>query len=119
MLYESGEDYLETILLLDRESTFVRSVDVAEKLGYTKPSVSRAMGLLRRAGYITMEKSGRIVLTESGRETAEGIYRRHTLLTAFFARLGVSEETAAADACRIEHVVSPETLARIEAFMQT
>lgn len=108
-LQESGENYLETILILKRENGVVRSVDVAQRLGFTKPSISRAMALLRGSGYITMA-GGMIEMTEIGRETADQIYERHTLLTEFLRELGVTPEIAAQDACRIEHVISDETL---------
>ena len=113
-VHESGEMYLEAILALTREKGFVRSIDVSEYLGYSKPSVSRAMGILRSGGYIVVEKDGAITLTDSGREIAEKILERHTVLTKLLAVLGVSEETAAADACRIEHAISDETFEAIK-----
>lgn len=111
---ESGEMYLETILVLGQKSSFVRSVDVAEYLGYSKPSVSRAMGILRKEEYLTMEKDGGITLTEKGRGVAEMIYERHMLLTKLLTNLGVPEDIAAADACRVEHDISPETFEAIK-----
>lgn len=108
-LLESGEMYLETILILSRESGFVRAVDIGDYMGYSKPSVSRAMGLLKGDGYITVSKDGGIELTEKGRLIAEKIYSRHTKLTEFFKTLGVDSETATDDACRIEHVISDKT----------
>lgn len=105
-VHESGEMYLEAILVLGNEKGCVRSVDVSEYLGYSKPSVSRAMGILRGEGYITMEKDGTILLTEEGRCIAEKIYERHTVLTKLLTGLGVDRETAAADACKMEHAIS-------------
>ena len=105
-LQESGEMYLETILILSQKSGFVRSVDIGEKMGYSKPSVSRAVGILRQGGYIQVGKDGGITLTDSGRAVAEKIYERHRLLTRFLVTLGVEETTAAEDACKIEHVIS-------------
>lgn len=107
-LQESGEMYLETIYILSKKGP-VRSVDVGEHMGYSKPSVSRAVGILRQGGYLLMDKEGYLSLTEAGLQQAERTYERHTLLTELFASLGVSRETAAADACRIEHVISEET----------
>ena len=114
-MQESGENYLETILILKQEKGYVRSIDIAMKLDFSKPSVSRAMSLLRENGYITMDpKEGWIELTDSGRETAERIYERHQVISQWLMDLGVAEETATADACRIEHVISPETFDRIK-----
>lgn len=113
-VHESGEMYLEAILALTKEKGFVRSIDVSEYLGYSKPSVSRAMGILRNGEYIVMEKDGAITLTDSGREIAEKILERHTVLTRLLMMLGVSEETAAADACKIEHAISDETFSAIK-----
>lgn len=106
---ESAEDYLESILILTQQKGVVRSIDVVRKMNFSKPSVSRAMGLLREHGYITMDKDGWITLTDSGRALAERIYERHCLLTQWLERLGVSPEVAAEDACRLEHCVSDET----------
>jgi Mn-dependent DtxR family transcriptional regulator len=106
--------YLEAILVLSRQNGHVRSIDVSEYLGYSKPSVSRAMGILRTGGYILVEKDGSINLTESGLETAEKIYERHTVLSGLLMRLGVSEETAAADACKLEHAISDESFEAIK-----
>ena len=105
-LQESGEMYLETIYLLSREMRGVRAIDVGEHMGYSKPSVSRAMGLLRQGGYIAVDEGGFITLTEAGRGIGEKIYERHTLLTNFLVRLGVDAATAAEDACRLEHAIS-------------
>lgn len=116
-LQESGEMYLETIYILLKENPTVRAIDVGEHMGFSKPSVSRAMGLLRDSGYITTDGSGYISLTDSGRQIAEKIYERHTLLTEMFVSLGVARETAAEDACKIEHVISDETFEAIKRFV--
>ena len=108
-IHQSAEDYLETILVLREHKGLVRSIDVANKMGYTKASVSIAMKKLREAGYVGMDAEGFLTLTAAGQEIADRVYTRHKLLTAFFIRLGVSEEVAAADACRIEHDISEET----------
>ena len=114
-MQESGENYLETILILKQEKGYVRSIDIAMKLDFSKPSVSRAMSLLRENGYITMDqKEGWIELTGSGREIAERIYERHQVISQWLMDLGVAEKTATADDCRIEHVISPETFDRIK-----
>ena len=115
-VHESGEMYLEAILVLSQKNSFVRSVDVGEYLGYSKPSVSRAMGILRRENYIHMDKDGAITLTEEGRRIAEMIYERHALLSELLIRLGVSEETASADACKMEHAVSDESFQAIKRY---
>ena len=115
-VHESGEMYLEAILVLSQKNSFVRSVDVGEYLGYSKPSVSRAMGILRRGNYIHMDKDGAITLTEEGRQIAEMIYERHTLLSELLIRLGVSEETASADACKMEHAISDESFQAIKRY---
>ena len=116
-IQESGENYLETILMLEQKNGTVRSIDIANELEFSKPSVSRAMSILRTAGYITMDKNNLILLTEEGRRRAEAIYDRHCTLTRFLEALGVSAENAAADACRIEHVVSNELIARLEVLL--
>lgn len=113
---ESGEMYLEAILVLAKKSGYVRSIDVSEYLGYSKPSVSRAMGILREGGYILVEKDGAITLTDSGRKLAETIYERHTVLSDLLIRLGVDEKTATDDACRIEHVISDESFQAIKQY---
>lgn len=105
-VHESGEMYLEAILVLSQKNGFVRSVDVGEYLGYSKPSVSRAMGILRKGELITVEKDGGLNLTEAGRKIAETIYERHTVLTKVLIGLGVPEDVAAEDACRMEHAIS-------------
>ncbi|HJA13271.1 MAG TPA: metal-dependent transcriptional regulator [Candidatus Mediterraneibacter merdipullorum] len=106
---ESSENYLETILVLSRRLPVVRSVDIATELDFKKPSVSVAMKKLRESGHITVSNEGYITLTDTGRKIAECIYERHTLLSSWLQRLGVSPETAAEDACRIEHVISAES----------
>ncbi len=113
-LQESGEMYLETILVLTRQSPHVRAIDVGEYMGYSKPSVSRAMGLLKNGGYIKVDENGYISLLAPGREVAEMIYERHTLLTQYLIRLGVSPEVAAEDACKLEHVISDESFQAIK-----
>ena len=115
-VHESGEMYLEAILVLTRKSGFVRSIDVSEYLGYSKPSVSRAMGILRTGGYIVMESDGSITLTPAGQEIAEKIYERHTLLTRLLLHIGVSEEVAAADACKLEHAISDESFQALKKY---
>ena len=117
-LQESGELYLEAILVLFRKNGHVRSVDISEYLGYSKPSVSRAVGLLKAGEYILVEPDGSIILTPSGREIAEKIYERHTVLSELLMRMGVSRETAAADACRLEHAISDESFHAIKNFAQ-
>ena len=112
---ESGEMYLEAIWVLNQKNGFVRSIDVSEYLGYSKPSVSRAMGILRKGEFIVVDKDGGITLTDAGREIAEKIYERHTILTKLLMMLGVSEETAAADACKLEHAISDESFQAIKA----
>ena len=112
-IQESAENYLEAILVLKKESGAVRSIDVARHMNFTKPSVSRAMSLFRENGYITMDKEGWIELTDAGREIAERIYERHSCLTDWLTALGVSPETAAADACRMEHDISEETFDKL------
>ena len=118
-MHESGENYLETILMLQNKNGSVRSIDIANELEYTKPSISRAMGILRKNGYITMDDSGQILLTELGRKKAEEIYERHLLITKFLMEtLGIERQLADKDACRIEHVISQETFERIKAKVE-
>ena len=117
-IQESAENYLEAIFTLKRRKGYVRSVDIARDLGYSKPSVSRAMKLLRENSYITVEEDGTIHLTASGAEIAENIHERHTLLARFLQTIGVSAEVAFEDACRIEHVISQETFERFKAFVE-
>ena len=116
-LQDSGEMYLESIYVLSKEKNSVRAIDVGELLGYSKPSVSRAMGILRQGGYITVDKDGSISLTELGMKVAETMFARHTLLSQFLISLGVDEKTAADDACKIEHVISAESFDAIKAHM--
>jgi len=113
-IQESGEMYLETIHVLFKKNGHVRSIDVSEHMGYSKPSVSRAMGLLKNGGYITIDKDGYITLTEDGMAVAQKIYERHTLLSQLLQALGVSPETAAEDACKMEHAISDETFQAIK-----
>lgn len=110
-IHESAENYLETILVLQRKLGHVRSIDIADELSFSKPSVSVAMKKLRTNGFIEVDKDGYISLLDSGREVAEKIYERHTLLSDWLCALGVSPRTAAEDACRMEHVISDETFA--------
>ena len=113
-LQESGEMYLESIFVLSRANTHVRAIDVCEYMGYSKPSVSRALGLLKDGGYVTVDKNGYLSLTDSGLDMAEKIYDRHTQICAFLEALGVSHDTASEDACKIEHVISDESLEAIK-----
>ncbi|MBO5790802.1 MAG: metal-dependent transcriptional regulator [Clostridia bacterium] len=117
-LLESGEMYLEHILLLKQKQAQVRAVDVAAHAGYSKPSVSRAMGLLREDGMIVLDEKGYISLTEKGEAVAQKIYRRHLLLSDFFEHIGVDAETADADACRIEHFISDLSVQKIEEHLK-
>ena len=112
-IQKSAEDYLETMLILQKNRGFIRSIDIAEQLGVTKPSVSYATKRLRENGYITMERDGHITLTQAGLSIAENMYARHKVLTEFFVGLGVSEEIAREDACKIEHDISEETFEAI------
>ena len=118
-MHESAEMYLETIYTLSLNSTSVRSIDVAEALNYSRPSVSRAVGLLKKDGYLLMDEEGFLTLTDEGRALAERIYERHTVLTAALEALGVDKETAAEDACKIEHDISDRTFEAIKAHMKT
>ena len=108
-LQESGEMYLETILILSKEHSYVRAVDVGEYMGFSKPSVSRAMRLLREAGYVQTDENGFLQLTESGKARAKKIYERHTVLSEYLKKIGVSDEVAVDDACKLEHYMSDET----------
>ncbi len=118
-MYESGENYLETILILKEKQGLVRSIDIARALNFSKPSVSRAMGILREDGYIVMEPGGEIELTEKGRAKADGIYERHRLLTEFLQKVsGVDARLAEEDACKMEHIISDETFQGIKRFMR-
>lgn len=113
-MQESGEMYLETIYILSKKSSCVRAIDVGEYMGYSKPSVSRAMGLLKNGGYVTSDKDGFLTLTEAGLEIASKIYERHTVLSELLTQLGVTPEIAVQDACRIEHVISDESFRAIQ-----
>jgi Mn-dependent DtxR family transcriptional regulator len=118
-IYESGENYLETILILQKERGHVRSIDVATELNFSKPSISRAMGILKKAGYIEIDDSGNIHLTDMGRTTAEAIYERHRLIARYFVEaLNVPKEVALRDACRIEHVISAESFRQIKRWIE-
>ena len=116
-LHESAEMYLETIYTLSQNNRSVRSIDVAEALGYSRPSISRAVGLLKNNGYLSVDEDSFLILTEKGIAVAKKIYERHTLLTAALMALGVDKESAAEDACRIEHVISDKSLDAIKAHM--
>ena len=113
-LQESGEMYLESIYVMILQGKSVRSVDVSEYMGYSKPSVSRAIGLLKSGGYVTVDEDGILHLTETGRETAEKTYERHSVLCDLLVRLGVNPETASNDACKMEHAISDETFEAIK-----
>lgn len=118
-MYESGEDYLEAILVLKNKNGFVRSVDIAKHLGYSKPSISRAMGILEKDGYIEFGLGNMINLTKSGEEKANDVYNRHQLLTKFLKKItGVSEEQAEQNACRVEHVIDVDIVLGIEKWMK-
>ena len=117
-LYKSGEDYLETILILHLKNNYVRAVDVAHELGVSKPSVSRAMGILRDESFIRIAEAGNILLTETGREVAERIYERHRVLTQWLTDIGVPEAVAAEDACKIEHDISAESFACLKSHLR-
>lgn len=118
-MQESGENYLETILILHNKNNFVRSIDIATELNYSKPSISRAMSILKENGYITMQPNGNIILTETGYEKAAAIYERHNLISKFLRNtLGISEELAVQDACRIEHIISQETFNEIKRYVE-
>ena len=117
-IQESGEMYLETILRLSQTSGHVRAIDVGEEMGYSKPSVSRAMSILKQGGYIVIEADGSIVLTDAGREIAEKIYERHTLITNFLISIGVDKETATEDACKMEHSISDTSFEAIKKLTQ-
>ena len=117
-LQESGEMYLETILILTEKNPHVRSIDVCEYMGFSKPSVSRAIGLLKNGGYVNVDGDGYLSLTDEGKSVAQKMYDRHRLLTKFLTSLGVSEETASADACKIEHHISDESFEAIKKAVQ-
>jgi len=115
-VHESGEMYLEAILVLSKKNGFVRSIDVSEYLGYSKPSVSRAVGILKSGNYIVVDKDGSLTLTQTGKAIAEKIFERHTVLSRLLIKLGVSEETATADACKMEHAISDESFEAIKRY---
>ena len=116
-IHESGQMYLETIYVLSKEKSLVRAIDVGEHMGYSKPSVSRAIGILKAGEYITVDRSGFITLTAKGTKTAESLYERHTILTGLFVSLGVDKEIATEDACKIEHVISHESFEAIKKYI--
>ncbi len=118
-LQESGEMYLETIHILSKQQTNVRSLDVADYMGFSKPSVSRAVGLLKSGGYITVDGNGYITLTADGRYIAEKIYERHTVLTEFLMSIGVNEATALEDACKMEHVISDTSFDALKKYIRS
>lgn len=113
-IQESGENYLETILVLKKRNGCVRAVDIANELNFSKPSVSKAMSVLKQAGHVKVDRLNQILLTDTGLEIAEKIYERHLTLTEYLVSIGVNEETAAQDACKIEHVISEESFEKIK-----
>ena len=117
-LQESGEMYLETILILSRKQEHVRAIDVGEEMNYSKPSVSRALKILRESSYITIDRNGYITLTRTGQEIAEKIYERHQVLSEILIKLGVDPEVAAEDACRMEHVISDTSFESIKNYIR-
>lgn len=117
-IYESGQMYLETIYILSQKRSYVRAIDVGQEMGYSKPSVSRAMSILKNDGYVVVDSDGHISLTESGLEIAQTMYTRHTVLSQMLTRLGVDEKTAAEDACRIEHVISEQSFTAIKNHLE-
>ena len=117
-IHESGQMYLETIYILSQNKSYVRAIDVGEHLGYSKPSVSRAMSILKKNGYVLVDADGAITLTESGMEIARTMYTRHTVLSEVLMRLGVDEKTATEDACRIEHVISEESFLAVKKHLE-
>ncbi len=116
-LHESAEMYLETIYVLSQQSSTVRSIDVAEHMGYSKPSVSRAVGLLKQGGYLVTDADGFLSLTEEGIRVAKTVFERHTVLSRLLMSMGVSQRTASEDACKIEHIISDEAFAAIKKFL--
>ena len=115
-IQESGEMYLETIYVLSKKSGTIRSIDVCEQMGYSKPSISRAIGILKKGGYITVDRSGYISLTPAGETLAQKIYERHTIITDFLVKLGVERERASEDACKMEHILSDDSFEAIKNF---
>ena len=118
-LLESGEMYLETIYTLLKSTKELHAIDIVEKMEYSKPSVSRALSILKRDGYVTVDEKAHIHLTEKGIEAAERVYQRHVVLTSFLTHIGVDESIASNDACKIEHVISDETLSAIKSYMES
>ena len=116
-IQESGEMYLETIHLLISKAGKVRSIDICEEMGYSKPSVSRAIGILKKSGYIEVDKKGFITLTDEGKLLAEKIYERHTIISGFLIKLGVDQTTAAEDACKMEHIISDASFEALKNFL--
>ena len=117
-IQESGEMYLETILVLSKKDAPVRSLDVANEMGFSKPSVSRAMGILKTDGYIEMDEKSHITLTDKGLKAAKRIYERHILITELLTSIGVDKKTAEEDACRVEHVISDKTFKAIKKHLK-
>lgn len=117
-LYESGEMYLESILVLTNEGKNIRAIDLCDYMGYSKPSVSRALGILKKSGHVAVDKNGHLSLTDEGRIVAEKIYERHKILTEFLVSIGVNPETASDDACKIEHHISDESLNAIKKTLE-
>ena len=117
-IHESGQMYLETIYILSQKNSYVRAIDVGEQMGFSKPSVSRAMSILKKDGYVNVDEDGAIALTESGLNIALTMYTRHTVLSKMLMELGVDEQTATEDACRIEHVISEKSFAAVQAHME-
>lgn len=116
-IYESGEMYLETIYILSQLKSHVRAIDVGEQMGYSKPSVSRALSILKKDNYVLVDDTGGITLTEKGMEVAKTMYTRHTVLSQILMKLGVDEKTATEDACRIEHVISEKSFAAVQKYL--
>ena len=117
-IHASGEDYLEAVLILQKKQGMVRSIDLARHMGFSKPSISHAVGVLRDGGFLTMDEDGFLHLTEDGREVAEKIYERHQFFTEQLVAVGVNRETAERDACRIEHAISEETFQKLKASVE-
>ncbi len=116
-IHESGEMYLESIYVLSKKMDIVRSIDISEYMGYSKPSVSRAVGLLKKAGYVVADEDGHLSLTKEGLDLAEKIFERHTILTNFLTKLGVDKETASEDACKMEHYISDKSFEAFKNFI--
>ena len=115
-LQESGQMYLETIYVLTKSSSAVRAIDVGDSMGFSKPSVSRALGLLKKGGFVEVDENGFLTLTDSGKKVAEKIYERHTIITKILLHLGIDKETAAKDACKLEHAISDKSFEAIKKF---